>query len=80
LGILIFGMIVVLENNTFLELLAHCNLFKVGIARSGAYNSTLTQFGFQNEESTFWQTKENVLHFFWEQGRWLDTYLEHKAF
>ena len=30
------------------NLLAHCNLFKAGIARSGAYNRTLTPFGFQN--------------------------------
>ncbi|MFM6976361.1 MAG: alpha/beta hydrolase family protein [Sphingobacteriaceae bacterium] len=37
------------------NLLAHTNLFKAGIARSGAYNRTLTPFGFQNEERTFWQ-------------------------
>jgi hypothetical protein len=39
------------------NLLAHSNLFKAGIARSGAYNRTLTPFGFQNEERTFWQAK-----------------------
>ncbi len=37
------------------NLLAHSNLFKAGIARSGAYNRTLTPFGFQGEERTFWQ-------------------------
>ena len=36
------------------NLLAHCDLFAAGIARSGAYNRTLTPFGFQLEERTFW--------------------------
>ncbi|GAA4740761.1 alpha/beta hydrolase family protein [Flavisolibacter ginsenosidimutans] len=40
------------------NLLAHTNLFKAGIARSGAYNRTLTPFGFQNEERTFWQAPD----------------------
>jgi dipeptidyl aminopeptidase/acylaminoacyl peptidase len=40
------------------NLLAHTNLFKAGIARSGAYNRTLTPFGFQNEDRTFWQAPE----------------------
>ncbi len=40
------------------NLMAHCNLFKAGIARSGAYNRTLTPFGFQNEERTYWQAPE----------------------
>lgn len=40
------------------NLLAHSNLFKAGIARSGAYNRTLTPFGFQNEERTYWQAPE----------------------
>lgn len=40
------------------NLLAHTKLFKAGIARSGAYNRTLTPFGFQNEERTFWQAPE----------------------
>jgi dipeptidyl aminopeptidase/acylaminoacyl peptidase len=31
------------------NLLAHSNLFAAGIARSGAYNRTLTPFGFQSE-------------------------------
>lgn len=40
------------------NLLAHTNLFKAGIARSGAYNRSLTPFGFQNEERTYWQAPE----------------------
>ncbi len=37
------------------NLLAHTRLFKAGIARSGAYNRTLTPFGFQAEERPYWQ-------------------------
>lgn len=37
------------------NLLAHTDLFAAGIARSGAYNRSLTPFGFQSEERTFWQ-------------------------
>jgi dipeptidyl aminopeptidase/acylaminoacyl peptidase len=37
------------------NLLAHTKLFKAGIARSGAYNRSLTPFGFQNEDRTYWQ-------------------------
>jgi dipeptidyl aminopeptidase/acylaminoacyl peptidase len=40
------------------NLLAHTNLFKGGIARSGAYNRTLTPFGFQNEDRTYWQAPD----------------------
>ncbi|MFT4032463.1 MAG: prolyl oligopeptidase family serine peptidase [Siphonobacter sp.] len=40
------------------NLLTHSNLFKAGIARSGAYNRTLTPFGFQNEQRTYWQAPE----------------------
>jgi len=40
------------------NLLAHCDLFAAGIARSGAYNRTLTPFGFQNERRTLWQARE----------------------
>lgn len=43
---------------TTANLLAHSDLFRTGIARSGAYNRTLTPFGFQNEERTFWQARE----------------------
>ncbi len=37
------------------NLLAHSKLFRAGIARSGAYNRTLTPFGFQSETRHFWQ-------------------------
>ena len=37
------------------NLLAHSDLFRAGIARSGAYNRTLTPFGFQSERRTFWE-------------------------
>jgi dipeptidyl aminopeptidase/acylaminoacyl peptidase len=40
------------------NLLAHSDLFRAGIARSGAYNRTLTPFGFQSEERTYWQAPE----------------------
>ncbi|AKC88179.1 aminoacyl peptidase [Pseudoxanthomonas suwonensis] len=43
------------------NLLAHTRLFKAGIARSGAYNRTLTPFGFQSEERNFWQAQETYL-------------------
>lgn len=40
------------------NLLAHSDLFKAAIARSGAYNRTLTPFGFQYEERTYWEAPE----------------------
>ena len=40
------------------NLLAHSNIFRAGIARSGAYNRSLTPFGFQNERRTFWEAPE----------------------
>ena len=40
------------------NLLAHSNLFKAGIARSGAYNRSLTPFGFQGEERSFWEAQD----------------------
>jgi len=40
------------------NLMAHSNLFRAGVARSGAYNRTLTPFGFQNERRTFWEAPE----------------------
>lgn len=40
------------------NLLAHSRLFRAGIARSGAYNRTLTPFGFQSEQRTLWQAPE----------------------
>jgi dipeptidyl aminopeptidase/acylaminoacyl peptidase len=36
------------------NLLTHCDLFACGIARSGAYNRTLTPFGFQSEQRNYW--------------------------
>jgi len=40
------------------NLLAHSDLFAAGIARSGAYNRTLTPFGFQAEERSLWEAPE----------------------
>ncbi|SHE73902.1 alpha/beta hydrolase family protein [Pedobacter caeni] len=40
------------------NLLAHTKLFAAGIARSGAYNRTLTPFGFQGEARTYWQAMD----------------------
>ncbi len=40
------------------NLLSHSDLFAAGLARSGAYNRTLTPFGFQSEERTFWEAPE----------------------
>lgn len=42
-------------------LLAHSTLFKAGIARSGAYNRTLTPFGFQGERRTLWEARDTYL-------------------
>lgn len=43
------------------NLLAHSDLFRAGIARSGAYNRTLTPFGFQSERRTLWQASDIYL-------------------
>ncbi len=40
------------------NLLAHSDLFAAGVARSGAYNRSLTPFGFQAEERTYWDAPE----------------------
>ncbi|MDP1581135.1 MAG: prolyl oligopeptidase family serine peptidase [Candidatus Didemnitutus sp.] len=40
------------------NLLAHSDLFRAGIARSGAYNRTLTPFGFQAETRNFWKAPD----------------------
>jgi dipeptidyl aminopeptidase/acylaminoacyl peptidase len=40
------------------NLLAHTNLFAAGIARSGAYNRSLTPFGFQTERRSFWEATD----------------------
>lgn len=42
-------------------LLAHSGRIRAGIARSGAYNRTLTPFGYQNERRTLWQAKQAYL-------------------
>jgi len=44
------------------NLLAHCDLFAAGIARSGAYNRTLTPFGFQSERRTLWEAPETYIN------------------
>lgn len=43
------------------NLLAHCDLFRAGIARSGAYNRSLTPFGFQSERRTLWESPETYV-------------------
>jgi dipeptidyl aminopeptidase/acylaminoacyl peptidase len=43
------------------NLLAHSNLFRAGIAESGAYNRTLTPFGFQTERRSFWEAQDTYL-------------------
>ena len=40
------------------NLLSHSDIFQAGIARSGAYNRSLTPFGFQSEQRTFWEAPE----------------------
>ena len=53
------------------NLLAHSDLFRAGIARSGAYNRSLTPFGFQNEERTFWEAPDLYARMspFWHANR-----------
>jgi len=43
------------------NLLAHSDLFRAGVARSGAYNRTLTPFGFQSERRTFWEARDTYM-------------------
>ena len=43
------------------NLLAHSDLFAAGIARSGAYNRSLTPFGFQSERRSFWEAPETYM-------------------
>jgi dipeptidyl aminopeptidase/acylaminoacyl peptidase len=43
------------------NLLAHSDLFRAGVATSGAYNKTLTPFGFQNEHRSIWQAEDVYL-------------------
>ena len=44
------------------NLLAHCDLFAAGIGRSGAYNRTLTPFGFQSERRTLWEARDSYIN------------------
>lgn len=46
---------------TTANLLAHTDLFCAGIARSGAYNRSLTPFGFQGEQRNFWEAGETYI-------------------
>jgi dipeptidyl aminopeptidase/acylaminoacyl peptidase len=43
------------------NLLAHTDLFRAGIARSGAYNRSLTPFGFQSERRTLWEARNTYM-------------------
>jgi len=43
------------------NLLSHSHIFRAGIARSGAYNRTLTPFGFQSERRTIWEAPETYI-------------------
>jgi dipeptidyl aminopeptidase/acylaminoacyl peptidase len=43
------------------NLLAHSDIFRAGIARSGAYNRTLTPFGFQSERRTLWEAPDTYI-------------------
>ena len=44
------------------NLLAHSDIFRAGVARSGAYNRTLTPFGFQREQRLFWEDPDLYLY------------------
>ncbi|MGF1512243.1 MAG: prolyl oligopeptidase family serine peptidase [Elainellaceae cyanobacterium] len=46
---------------TAANLLAHSDLFCAGIARSGAYNRSLTPFGFQGEARHFWEAQDTYM-------------------
>ena len=46
------------QGTDFRSHLEQVNLFAAGIARSGAYNRTLTPFGFQSEERFYWEAPE----------------------
>ena len=53
------------------NLLAHTDLFHAGIAESGAYNRTLTPFGFQTERRTFWEAPDvyTTMSPFWSANK-----------
>ena len=42
------------------NLLAHTDLFRAGVATSGSYNKTLTPFGFQNERRSVWEAQRRL--------------------
>ena len=44
------------------SLLAHSDLFAGGIAQNGAYNRSLTPFGFQSERRTLWQARDSYIN------------------
>lgn len=46
------------ENVVHTPLLAHSDLFRAGVALSGAYNRTLTPFGFQMERRSYWEARD----------------------
>jgi len=46
---------------TTAHLLAHSDLFRAGVARSGAYNRSLTPFGFQGEQRTYWEATDTYV-------------------
>jgi len=43
------------------NLLAHSDLFRAGIARSGSHNKSLTALGFQNERRTLWEARDTYI-------------------
>jgi dipeptidyl aminopeptidase/acylaminoacyl peptidase len=43
------------------NLLAHSDLFRAGIARSGSHNKSLTAFGFRNECRTLWEARHTYI-------------------
>jgi dipeptidyl aminopeptidase/acylaminoacyl peptidase len=53
------------------NLLAHTDFFHAGMAESGAYNRTLTPFGFQSEQRTFWEAPEvyTTMSPFWNANK-----------
>ncbi len=53
------------------NLLTHSDDFACGIARSGAYNRTLTPFGFQSEQRNYWDVPEvyNTMSPFMNAGK-----------
>ena len=64
------------------NLLAHTQLFRAGVATSGSYNKTLTPFGFQNERRSVWDAQGvylNVSPFFFADKIKLPVLIMHGA-